>query len=187
VLVDNDLNTLLIRPLPNGAVLHSVIDANYSGSVLDLPFSAEWDRKATRVQWEKMVGPSKERMAAKGTRGGLAVQIGACRDSQLAADQVKGGAGSGSGHGGAATQALLTVLDNARKSHGSASALTYKQLLQAMTESLHEATKTACANAAAADPGLVAKLIFGKRLWRESQVPVMSCSHKLNLDEPLRL
>lgn len=41
-LVDDELNQLLVNPLPPGVRLHAIIDACHSGSVLDLEYRAEF-------------------------------------------------------------------------------------------------------------------------------------------------
>jgi hypothetical protein len=37
-IVDDELNRAMVRPLPQGAVLHALVDACHSGTALDLPF-----------------------------------------------------------------------------------------------------------------------------------------------------
>lgn len=37
-IVDDELNAILVKPLPPGAKLHAIIDACHSGTMLDLPF-----------------------------------------------------------------------------------------------------------------------------------------------------
>ena len=44
MIVDNDLNRLLVNPLPPGVRLHAIIDACHSGSMLDLECRAEFHR-----------------------------------------------------------------------------------------------------------------------------------------------
>lgn len=44
MLVDDEINTTLVRPLPRGARLHAIIDACHSGTVLDLPYLCRMDR-----------------------------------------------------------------------------------------------------------------------------------------------
>jgi len=39
-IIDDDLNRMLINPLPQGVKLHAIIDACHSGSVMDLPYQA---------------------------------------------------------------------------------------------------------------------------------------------------
>lgn len=41
MIVDDELNTFLVNPLPQGCRLHAVIDACHSGSVLDLPYRSK--------------------------------------------------------------------------------------------------------------------------------------------------
>lgn len=41
MIVDDELNTFLVNPLPQGCRLHAIVDACHSGSVLDLPHRAK--------------------------------------------------------------------------------------------------------------------------------------------------
>jgi len=38
VIVDDEINATIVRPLPCGVKLHAIIDACHSGTVLDLPY-----------------------------------------------------------------------------------------------------------------------------------------------------
>lgn len=38
MILDNDLNTTLVRPLTRGVTLHAIVDACHSGTILDLPY-----------------------------------------------------------------------------------------------------------------------------------------------------
>lgn len=38
MIVDDEINETLVRPIPPGARLHAIIDACHSGTVLDLPY-----------------------------------------------------------------------------------------------------------------------------------------------------
>lgn len=38
MIVDDEINETIVRPLPRGAKLHAIIDACHSGTMLDLPF-----------------------------------------------------------------------------------------------------------------------------------------------------
>lgn len=40
-IIDDELNNWLVNPLPQGVVLHCIIDACHSGSVMDLPYRAK--------------------------------------------------------------------------------------------------------------------------------------------------
>ena len=50
-IVDNDLNTMLIRPLAPGVTLHAVVDACHSGTVMDLAYTSSRDRSG-RFSWK---------------------------------------------------------------------------------------------------------------------------------------
>ncbi len=41
-IVDDELNAMLVRPLPQGVVMHAVVDACHSGTVLDLPYRTKY-------------------------------------------------------------------------------------------------------------------------------------------------
>jgi metacaspase-1 len=38
VILDDEINEIIVRPLPRGVKLHAIVDACHSGTVLDLPF-----------------------------------------------------------------------------------------------------------------------------------------------------
>ncbi|KAE8721804.1 Metacaspase-2 [Hibiscus syriacus] len=79
VMVDNDLNSLIVRPLTRGVTLHAIVDACHSGTILDLTkVYNSLERK-----WEDNSPPSG---AYKVTNGGLVICISACVDNQAAAD-----------------------------------------------------------------------------------------------------
>lgn len=44
MIVDDEVNAMIVRPLPAGVKLHAIIDACHSGTVLDLPFLCRMDR-----------------------------------------------------------------------------------------------------------------------------------------------
>lgn len=43
-ILDDDINAIIVRPLPHGAKLHAIVDACHSGTVLDLPFLCRMNR-----------------------------------------------------------------------------------------------------------------------------------------------
>lgn len=43
-ITDDEINAIIVRPLPPGAKLHGIIDSCFSGTVLDLPFLSKTDR-----------------------------------------------------------------------------------------------------------------------------------------------
>uniref|UniRef100_A0A2P2JM41 Uncharacterized protein MANES_01G273100 n=1 Tax=Rhizophora mucronata TaxID=61149 RepID=A0A2P2JM41_RHIMU len=44
MIVDDEINATIVRPLPQGVKLHAIIDACHSGTVLDLPFLCRMNR-----------------------------------------------------------------------------------------------------------------------------------------------
>jgi hypothetical protein len=81
-ITDDDLNRILVNPLPPGVKLHAIIDACHSGSVLDLPFQAHVHPGGGATWAAEYAGPTR---AWKGTAGGFCVQFSASRDSQVCA------------------------------------------------------------------------------------------------------
>lgn len=118
-IVDDELNNVLVNPLPAGARMHALIDACHSGSALDL----EWQAKASTgpIYWEQTYGHQPS--VWKGSAGGLAVQIAASRDDQVAADTASL---SGIAHTGAATFAFCHAVET----YGTA--INYDTLLRSM-------------------------------------------------------
>lgn len=47
VIVDDEINATIVRPLPYGVKLHAIVDACHSGTVLDLPYLCRMDRYDT--------------------------------------------------------------------------------------------------------------------------------------------
>ncbi|KAI3827853.1 hypothetical protein L1987_01940 [Smallanthus sonchifolius] len=79
MIIDNEINDTIVRPLKNGVKLHAIIDACHSGTILDLS-----DVHSTKGNhWLDNRSPSG---VYKGTSGGHAISISACEDNQLAAD-----------------------------------------------------------------------------------------------------
>ncbi|XP_031482599.1 metacaspase-1-like [Nymphaea colorata] len=82
MIVDDEINETLVRPLPRGARLHALIDACHSGTVLDLPYLCRMGRTGQYV-WED----HRPRSGVwKGTNGGEAISISGCDDNQTSAD-----------------------------------------------------------------------------------------------------
>ena len=44
MIVDDEINATIVRPLPHGVKLHAIIDACHSGTILDLPFLCRMSR-----------------------------------------------------------------------------------------------------------------------------------------------
>ncbi|KAM3682854.1 hypothetical protein ACJW31_12G102600 [Castanea mollissima] len=82
MIVDDEINETIVRPLPPGVKLHAIIDACHSGTVLDLPFLCRMDRTG-RYVWED----HRPRSGVwKGTSGGEVISFSGCDDDQTSAD-----------------------------------------------------------------------------------------------------
>ncbi|KAK6916130.1 hypothetical protein RJ641_018991 [Dillenia turbinata] len=155
MIIDNDLNRKIVRPLKPGVTLHAIIDACHSGTVLDLPFvySLEKDR------WVDNSPPSK---VEKGTSGGLAICFSACTDDQLAADT---NAFEGKAMKGALTHTLINTIRRKKQ-------VTYHGLLTSICTDIEEATKAGC---------LQGRLLTNLCGPRFKQVPQLSASHEFDV------
>ncbi|XP_047155662.1 metacaspase-3-like isoform X2 [Vigna umbellata] len=81
MITDNEINSIIVRPLKEGVKLHAIIDACHSGTTLDLVYTWKkekglWQRKENRSSHSK----------EKQTNGGVAICLSACDDAQVAAD-----------------------------------------------------------------------------------------------------
>ncbi|PIA32515.1 hypothetical protein AQUCO_04400008v1 [Aquilegia coerulea] len=82
MIVDDEINTTIVKPLPRGVKLHAIIDACHSGTILDLPFLCRMNRSGHYV-WED----HRPRSGVwKGTNGGEAISFSGCDDDQTSAD-----------------------------------------------------------------------------------------------------
>ncbi|XP_072988949.1 metacaspase-1 [Typha latifolia] len=82
MIVDDEINAAIVRPLPRGVKLHAFIDACHSGTVLDLPFLCRMNRSG-QYGWED----HRPRSGVwKGTNGGEAISFSGCDDDQTSAD-----------------------------------------------------------------------------------------------------
>ncbi|CAH1441051.1 unnamed protein product [Lactuca virosa] len=82
MIVDDEINASIVKPLPFGVKLHAIIDACHSGTVLDLPFLCRMNRSGQYV-WEDHRPRSG---IYKGTNGGEVISISGCDDDQTSAD-----------------------------------------------------------------------------------------------------
>ncbi|KAL2460931.1 Metacaspase-1 [Abeliophyllum distichum] len=82
MIVDDEINASIVRPLPHGVKLHAIIDACHSGTVLDLPFLCRMDRNGKYV-WEDHRPRSG---VLKGSNGGEVISFSGCDDDQTSAD-----------------------------------------------------------------------------------------------------
>ncbi|XP_027193435.1 metacaspase-1-like isoform X2 [Cicer arietinum] len=76
MILDDEINATIVRPLPHGAKLHALVDASFSGTIFDLPFVCKMNRMGS-FGWKDH---RHRRAGYKGTKGGLVVCISACDD-----------------------------------------------------------------------------------------------------------
>ncbi|KAG7028729.1 Metacaspase-1, partial [Cucurbita argyrosperma subsp. argyrosperma] len=82
MIIDDEINTAIVRPLPQGVKLHAFIDACHSGTVLDLSFLCRMSRSG-QYKWED----HRPRSGVwKGTSGGEVISFSGCDDNQTSAD-----------------------------------------------------------------------------------------------------
>ncbi|XP_073282336.1 metacaspase-1-like isoform X2 [Primulina huaijiensis] len=82
MIVDDEINATIVRPLPSGVKLHAIIDSCHSGTMLDLPYLCRMDRTG-RYVWED----HRPRTSTwKGTSGGEVISFSGCDDDQTSAD-----------------------------------------------------------------------------------------------------
>ncbi|KAL0464275.1 UNVERIFIED_CONTAM: Metacaspase-1 [Sesamum latifolium] len=82
MIVDDEINATIVRPIPPGVKLHAIIDACHSGTALDLPFLCRMNRSGQYV-WEDHRPPSGN---WKGASGGEVISFSGCDDNQTSAD-----------------------------------------------------------------------------------------------------
>ena len=189
MIVDDEINALLVNPLPEGVHLHAIIDACHSGSVLDLEFRTEMTPRG--AAWGAEYGGRGPRVK-KGTAGGLAVQFGSSRDSQTSADTA---ALSGTVSTGAATWAFINAIEKL------GTGVSYGRLLDEMHATLHKAVGTAGGAGGGGGaqmpelPGILGLLLgvgmnmggLGGLGGGGGQNPVLSASTPFDLNTPLML
>ncbi|XP_071691618.1 metacaspase-3-like [Rutidosis leptorrhynchoides] len=157
-ILDDEVNSVLVAPLPHGVILHSIIDTCYSGTVLDLPYLCRIDRRGF-YKWEEE-NPSD---VSSFTRGGKAICISACDDNQYSADTS---AFTGSAIG-ALTYSFVQAVQSAPK-------LTYGDLLDNMRKIIRDAQQRQGLNTAFASSA--------------SQEPQLSCNKRFEIySEPFML
>ncbi|KAL9174540.1 hypothetical protein ABFS82_02G058900 [Erythranthe guttata] len=115
-ILDDEINATIVRPLPKGATLHSIIDTCFSGTFLDLPNVCRINRDGY-YKWED----HRTAAAYRGTSGGYAISISACDDHQNSGDTT---AFTGAATG-ALTYSFVQTLEQESR-------LTYGHLLMVM-------------------------------------------------------
>ncbi|KAJ6672129.1 METACASPASE-4 [Salix viminalis] len=126
MIVDDEINAVIVKPLPHGVKLHAIIDACHSGTVLDLPFLCRMDRNGKYV-WEDHRPRTGE---WKGTSGGEVFSFSSCDDDQTAADTP---ALSKITSTGAMTYSFILAIERGH-------ATTYGSMLNAMRSTIRDTT-----------------------------------------------
>ncbi|KMZ58639.1 Metacaspase 9 [Zostera marina] len=157
VIIDDEINEIMVRPLTKNVKLHGIVDACHSGTALDLPYLCRMNTRTGYFQWEDH-RPSSG--AEKGTRGGgLAISISGCDDNQTSADTS---ALSGNTTTGAMTYAFIKAVESDPR-------LTYGGLLLAMRNAIREANTGFNVNNGGAISGFLKKM-FQNGLTQEPQL-----------------
>lgn len=170
-IVDDDVNERLVNPLPRGVVLHAVIDACHSGTAMDLQFYTKC--KNGQFYWKD----NYERQMLvrnKSTSGGIAIQFGACKDSQVAQDTAEL---SGSTNSGAATYSFIEAVELGGLQQS------YSQVLCHMQRSLDKLAKMTGNQPGG---GMLASIV-GRVMQVGKQTPQLSCNERIDLNTPLML
>ncbi|KAF5733345.1 metacaspase-1-like isoform X1 [Tripterygium wilfordii] len=155
MIIDDEINQTIVRPLPHGATLHAIIDACHSGTVLDLPFVCRMNREG-QYTWEDQRSISG---IYKGTSGGLAFSFSACDDNQITIDT---NSFSGTAMTGSMTYSFIHAVQ-------SQPGLTYGHLVNSMRSAIRDGKTTGIRlNGPLAN--LMNKVIFGSALSQEPQL-----------------
>ncbi|CAA0834511.1 Metacaspase-1 [Striga hermonthica] len=147
MIVDDEINATIVKPLPAGVKLHAIIDACHSGTVLDLPYVCRMDRSG-RCAWEDHRPPTG---TWKGTSGGEVISFSGCDDDQTSADTS---ALSKVTATGAMTFAFIQAIE---KGQGN----TYGRLLNAMRSTIRKTDSELTGGANGAVTTLLTMLLTG--------------------------
>ncbi|KAJ7968226.1 Metacaspase-1 [Quillaja saponaria] len=118
---DNYINSTIVWPLKVGVKLHAIVDSCHSGTILDLIYVYDREKKT----WSDNSPPSKNPLR-KSTSGGKAICLSACGDDQMAADTS---AFRGKGMNGVMTYLLVKIIRENQD-------ITYGELLEKMHDGI---------------------------------------------------
>lgn len=145
MIVDDEINAAIVRPLPHGVKLHAIIDACHSGTVLDLPFLCRMNRSGHYV-WED----HRPRSGVwKGSSGGEVISFSGCDDNQTSADTS---ALSKITSTGAMTFCFIQAIE---RGHGS----TYGSILNSMRSAIRSAGGNDIGSSIGGGGGVVTSLL----------------------------
>ncbi|KAJ3673412.1 hypothetical protein LUZ60_006786 [Juncus effusus] len=159
MILDDEVNATIVRPLPSGVKLNALVDACHSGTVLDLPYLCRISRSG-HWQWERSA--AKE---YKGKFGGLAILISGCDDNQTSTDTS---AFAGNTSTGAMTYSFIQAVE-------SEPGITYGRLLTAMRTTIRENGSGSCLS------GPIASLIRRAVSFQPTQEPQLSSSEMFDI------
>ncbi|PRQ59702.1 putative transcription factor Znf-LSD family [Rosa chinensis] len=164
MIVDDEINATIVRPLPAGVKLHAIVDACHSGTVLDLPFLCRMDRNG-RYIWED----HRPRSGVwKGTSGGEAISFSGCDDDQTSADTS---ALSKITSTGAMTYAFIQAIERGH-------ATTYGNMLNAMRSTIRNTDGGAGGGIVTT---LISMLLTGGSLGRLRQEPQLTADQQYDV------
>lgn len=167
-ILDDDINTTIVRPLPTGVDLHAIVDACHSGTVLDLPFLYRY-RGHENFAWEDhrpVTG------TWKGTAGGNVYSFSGCDDHQTVFDSMEDlGRLTSTGE---MTYCFIQAIE---RGYGS----TYGSLLNAMRSAIHTAENQVVTS-------LIDMLLKGGSYeGGDTQEPQLTSSRCFDVSAPFRL
>ncbi|CAO2827134.1 unnamed protein product [Amaranthus hypochondriacus] len=146
MIVDDEINETIVRPLPRGAKLHAIIDACHSGTMLDLPFLCRMNWSGQYV-WEDH-RPRSGRW--KGTNGGEVISFSGCDDNQISLDTM---ALSKVTLTGTMTYCFIQAIERGQAS-------TYGSILNAMRASIRNTGSTVGGSSVIQEPQLTSNEYF---------------------------
>ncbi|CAM8933354.1 unnamed protein product [Rhodiola kirilowii] len=124
LILDDEINDKIVKPIPHGVKLHAIIDSCHSGTVLDLPYLCRMNKQG-QYAWEDHRAKNG---TWKGTSGGEVISFSSCDDDQTSADTE---ALSKVASTGAMTYAFIEAIE---RGHGA----TYGSILTAMRATINE-------------------------------------------------
>ncbi|XP_035542603.1 metacaspase-1-like isoform X2 [Juglans regia] len=161
MILDNELHSTIVRPLKEGVTLHAIVDACHSGTILDLDYTYDLQRK----DWKSNRPPSKladlDKSSTSGT--GLAICLSACGDDQMTSDT---NAFSKKEMNGAMTSILIQMV-------GKDSEITYEVLLNKMHDFIQQVN----------NKSMILNSRFLQRIFHRTKLedPLLSSSQKFEV------
>eukprot|EP00850_Spirogloea_muscicola_P004776 SM000021S06409 [mRNA] locus=s21:17072:19173:- [translate_table: standard] len=173
MIVDDEINARLVRPIAYGVKLTAVIDACHSGTVLDLPFLCTFDRYG-RFTWKDDRPPT---LKFTGTSGGEAFCFSGCDDSQTSADTA---ALSRVTSTGAMTFCFIQAIERGH-------AQTYGSTLDAMRHAIRATNQQMGGGGGGMSPLLDMLISGGSMHGGLTQVPQLTASSMFDINRPFTI